>query len=161
MLIKRKQLDLNKQKSAAVVSSVLLRKQLYLTWSKMSQRCLHREEINAVETTWLLGNENPRCTKRVGGEGEGTDVDNYLEILLIFCLFLPCTCIRSTCVLEILLLRDSVDLPLGYHSILLVSFGFRSCLFRKTAKGRWYIQTSEGSSEALSIVFLLQTWEGR
>lgn len=54
-----------------------------------------------------------------------------------------------------------IDLPLGYHSILLVSFGFQSCLFRKTANGRWYIQTSEGSSEALSIVFLLQTWEGR
>lgn len=62
---KKNELDLNKRKLAAVVLSVLFRKQLYLTWSKMSQWCLHREEINAMEATWLLGNEKPECKKGV------------------------------------------------------------------------------------------------
>lgn len=63
MLIKRKKkLDSNKRKSAAVVLSVLLRKQLYLPWSKTSQECMHRGEINAVDATWLLSEENQRCT---------------------------------------------------------------------------------------------------
>lgn len=60
-----------------------------------------------------------------------------------------------------LFLRDSTGLFSGEHYILTVSFDFWSYLFRKIAKGRWYIQTSEASSEAPSIVLLLQTWEGR
>lgn len=45
----------------------------------MSQGCLHREEINAVEASWLLGNENDVCKKRAEDRREGAAVDGSLE----------------------------------------------------------------------------------
>ena len=60
-----------------------------------------------------------------------------------------------------LFLRDRTGLFSGEHYILTVSFDFWSYFFGKIAKGRWYLQTSEGSSEAPSLELLLQTWKGR
>lgn len=105
----KNELDLNKRKLAAVVLSVLLRKQLYLTWSKMSHWCLHREEINAMEATWLLGNENPKYKRGVQRRRRRIQCwENYSEMVLIFCSPIPHMYAHNTCVLETSVLSDSI-----------------------------------------------------
>lgn len=151
---KKKELDLNKRKLAAVVLSVLQRKQLYLMWSKMSQGCLHGEEINAMEVTWLFGNEKPKCKKGVEGRRR-LSIENYTERVLSFCLSLPHMC-------TLLFWRSHFSetvLPLisGDHSKLTQPFVLIT--LQKTAKGTWYMQTSDGFSEAQSIVNLLRILE--